>query len=236
MQIPMQSSKTADSVAREDRVAALSLTAPVSRSRKARTQSRVLDIAIAIVIIVFTAPLLIAIALAVKLQDGGPALYRQNRIGLNGRAFSCFKFRSMLVDADARMAAHLEADPLARLEWAQTQKLRSDPRVTPLGRFLRKSSLDELPQIFNVLRGEMSVVGPRPIVESEIPRYGRHFRHYCSVRPGITGLWQVSGRSDVSYRRRVLLDVVYARSRSVTLDLKILVKTPMVILLSKGSY
>jgi exopolysaccharide production protein ExoY len=196
----------------------------------------VLDIAIAIVIIAFTAPLLIAIALAVKLQDGGPAVYRQNRIGLNGRTFPCFKFRSMLVDADARMAALLEADPLARLEWALTQKLRSDPRVTPLGRFLRKSSLDELPQIFNVLRGEMSVVGPRPIVESEIPRYGRHFRYYCSVRPGITGLWQVSGRSDVSYRRRVLLDVVYARSRSVTLDLKILLKTPMVILLSKGSY
>lgn len=236
MQIPMRSSMMPDSVAQESPVAALPLTAPVSRSRRARTQSRVLDIAIAIVIIAFTAPLLIAIALAVKLQDGGPAVYRQNRIGLNGRTFPCFKFRSMLVDADARMAALLEADPLARLEWALTQKLRSDPRVTPLGRFLRKSSLDELPQIFNVLRGEMSVVGPRPIVESEIPRYGRHFRYYCSVRPGITGLWQVSGRSDVSYRRRVLLDVVYARSRSVTLDLKILLKTPMVILLSKGSY
>ncbi len=236
MQIPMRSSMTADSVAHERPVAATSLAAPVSRSRKAGTQSRLLDIGIAIVIIAFTAPLLIAIALAVKLQDGGPAFYRQNRIGLNGRAFACFKFRSMLVDADARIAALLEADPLARLEWAQTQKLRSDPRVTALGRFLRKSSLDELPQIFNVLRGEMSVVGPRPIVEFEIPRYGRYFRYYCSVRPGITGLWQVSGRSDVSYRRRVLLDVVYARSRSVTLDIKILLKTPMVILLSKGSY
>jgi exopolysaccharide production protein ExoY len=214
----------------------LSSVVSFKRSGAKGTQSRIFDVAVALAVIAFAAPLLIAIAIAIRLQDGGPALYRQSRIGLNGRQFHCLKFRSMLVDSDAALAAHLEADPHARLEWAQTQKLRNDPRITTVGQFLRKSSLDEFPQFFNVLRGDMSIVGPRPIVAAEVSRYGRYFSHYSSVRPGVTGLWQVSGRSDVSYRRRVMMDVVYARSRSVLLDFKILLKTPVVVLLSRGSY
>jgi lipopolysaccharide/colanic/teichoic acid biosynthesis glycosyltransferase len=129
----------------------------------------------------------------------------------------------------------LATNPAAREEWARDQKLRDDPRVTRLGRFLRKTSLDELPQLINVLRGEMNLVGPRPILESEIPRYGASFRHYCTVKPGITGLWQVSGRNNTSYRKRVALDVLYARRRSAGLDLLILLRTVPAVLLRQGS-
>ena len=131
----------------------------------------------------------------------------------------------------------LEAsDPIARLEWEKDHKLRNDPRITRLGSFLRKSSLDELPQLFNVLRGEMSLVGPRPIVDAEVVRYGRYFADYCSVRPGITGLWQISGRNDVSYRRRVALDVAFARARSRSLYVRILAGTVPSVLVRRGSY
>ena len=141
----------------------------------------------------------------------------------------------MRTDADERLHHLLASDPQARIEWARDHKLRQDPRITPLGVFLRRSSLDELPQFLNVLRGEMSLVGPRPIVEAEIPRYGRYFVHYCANKPGITGLWQISGRNDVGYRRRVAMDVIYARRRSIGLYLWILLATAPAVLLRRGA-
>jgi exopolysaccharide production protein ExoY len=197
---------------------------------------RAFDIIVALAIILFTAPLLIMIALGVKLHDGGPALFGHERIGMGGRTFRCLKFRSMVVDAETRLATLLSADPQARAEWAKDFKLKRDPRITPLGDFLRRSSLDELPQLFNVLRGDMSIVGPRPIVHSEVARYGARFESYCTVRPGITGLWQVSGRSDTSYRRRVAMDAVYARSKCLSWDVKILLLTVPAVFLARGSY
>jgi len=142
----------------------------------------------------------------------------------------------MVVDSEQRLKELLASNPDARAEWARDFKLRRDPRITPIGNFLRKTSIDELPQLLNVLRGEMSIVGPRPIVEGEIERYGRYFADYSRVKPGITGLWQVSGRNNVHYRRRVALDVTYARNKSLALDLRILAMTVPAVLLAKGSY
>jgi exopolysaccharide production protein ExoY len=142
----------------------------------------------------------------------------------------------MVIDADARLKDLLERDPQARAEWEADHKLRNDPRITRIGHFLRKSSLDELPQFFNVLMGEMSLVGPRPIVADEIVKYGRYFANYCRVRPGITGLWQISGRNDVSYRRRVAMDIAYVRSKSLALDMSILLLTVPRVVARRGSY
>jgi lipopolysaccharide/colanic/teichoic acid biosynthesis glycosyltransferase len=186
-------------------------------------------------IAVFLLPVIVATAMAVFLQGRGPVLFIHRRIGQHGEAFGCLKFRTMATDAQERLDELLATNPAAREEWARDQKLRDDPRVTRLGRFLRKTSLDELPQLINVLRGEMNLVGPRPILESEIPRYGASFRHYCTVKPGITGLWQVSGRNNTSYRKRVALDVLYARRRSAGLDLLILLRTVPAVLLRQGS-
>ncbi len=197
---------------------------------------RVLDIVAAFTLLILFLPVLLLIAALIKLQDGGPALFWQLRLGHGGRRFPCFKFRSMVMDAPAKLEAYLAANPEARAEWQRDHKLRNDPRITALGAFLRKSSLDELPQFLNVLRGDMSLVGPRPIVDAEIVRYGRFIRHYCSVRPGITGLWQVSGRNDVSYRRRVAMDVLYVRNHSFSGNLQILAKTVPSVLLRRGSY
>lgn len=179
---------------------------------------------------------MLLVAVAVYVQDGGPILFAHRRIGCNGRAFYCLKFRSMAVDAERRLADLLASDPAARAEWALDHKLRRDPRVTRLGAFLRKSSLDELPQLLNVLRGDMSLVGPRPIVEAEVAKYGHRFRDYCAVKPGITGLWQISGRNDTSYRTRVALDSLYARRRNVGLDAYILACTLPAVLTKRGSY
>jgi lipopolysaccharide/colanic/teichoic acid biosynthesis glycosyltransferase len=140
----------------------------------------------------------------------------------------------MVVDSEKRLEELLRSDPSAAFEWHMHQKLRNDPRITPLGAFLRKTSLDELPQLINVLVGHMSLVGPRPIVVAEAPRYGRYFKFYCAVRPGITGLWQVSGRNDVSYRRRVAIDTLYVRSRSIFVDLAILTRTLPAVLSARG--
>lgn len=197
---------------------------------------RVLDIVVALFALLFFLPLLCIIAMLILVTDPGPVIFAHKRIGHGGRPFYCLKFRSMAVDAKERLDRLLAADPQARREWALNQKLRDDPRITRIGAVLRKSSLDELPQLINVLRGEMSLVGPRPIVTDEIERYGRYFSHYCRVRPGITGLWQVSGRSDVSYRRRVAFDVVYTRSYSVALNTKILLFTIPCVLRQRGSY
>jgi lipopolysaccharide/colanic/teichoic acid biosynthesis glycosyltransferase len=185
---------------------------------------------------VFLLPLLVVLTLCVVAQDGGPAVFAHERIGRGGRRFKCLKFRSMVRNADEKLAELLKRDPVARAEWARDHKLRRDPRVTPIGDFLRKSSLDELPQLFNVLRGEMCIVGPRPIVVAEVPRYGRRFEHYCLVKPGITGLWQVSGRNDVSYRRRVAMDSLYARRKNLAWDIQLLVLTAPAILFARGSY
>jgi exopolysaccharide production protein ExoY len=209
--------------------------ASAPRSRGGRA-CRAFDVAVSALAILFTAPLLIAVAVAVWLADGGPAVFGHQRIGLGGRPFRCLKFRSMVVDADERLARLLADDPVARQEWERDHKLRKDPRITPLGEFLRKSSLDELPQLFNVLRGEMSIVGPRPVVAAEAARYGARFASYCVVRPGITGLWQISGRSDVSYRRRVAMDAVYARNKSLRWDLKIVILTVPAVVFARGSY
>jgi lipopolysaccharide/colanic/teichoic acid biosynthesis glycosyltransferase len=191
---------------------------------------------IAFIILVAIAPLMAAIALAVYAQDRGQIFFAHTRIGLHGRRFKCLKFRSMCLDAEHRLAAHLSADPEAREEWRCSQKLRNDPRITPMGRFLRRSSLDELPQLINVLRGEMSLVGPRPIVEAEVAKYNRRFRYYASVKPGITGLWQVSGRNNTPYRTRVALDCLYASRRCFAFDMIILLRTVPAVLLRQGSY
>jgi exopolysaccharide production protein ExoY len=200
------------------------------------TLSRVVDVTLALLILAFFLPVMCLIALLIQVRDPGPVLFAHDRVGRHGRTFPCFKFRSMTRDAEKRLAIVLSGDAAARTEWLRDHKLRRDPRVTPLGNFLRKSSLDELPQVFNVLRGEMSLVGPRPIVPREAVRYGRYFHDYCKVRPGITGLWQVCGRNNVSYRRRVALDVTYTRRRSTLLNLAILGATIPSVLLARGSY
>ena len=201
-----------------------------------RVVIRVLDIVLASALLVFLGPMMLLIAVCTYVADPGPILFAHRRVGYRGQVFACLKFRSMAVNAAERLQDLLERDPVAREEWARDHKLRDDPRIVGIGRFLRKSSLDELPQLFNVLRGEVSLVGPRPIVAEEIERYGRYFARYCDVKPGITGLWQVSGRNDVTYRRRVAIDVKYAAIHSVGLYFKILALTVPMVLISRGSY
>jgi exopolysaccharide production protein ExoY len=186
---------------------------------------RTLDILIAGTTIVALAPLLLAVALAIYATMGRPILFPQRRLGFEGRPFPCLKFRTMVKDADSALKSHLANNPEAAREWTATQKLRHDPRVTALGRALRRSSIDELPQLFSVLRGHMSCVGPRPIIDEEVARYGRHWADYIRARPGLTGPWQVSGRNRLSYRTRVALDTRYVRAWSLWRDLWILVRT-----------
>ena len=181
-------------------------------------------------------PLLVYIAYRIKKDDPGPVIFKHMRVGKNGKQFPCYKFRSMCVDAKQMLEKHLKENPEARIEWERDFKLKNDPRVTPIGEFLRRTSLDELPQIFNVLKGEMSLVGPRPIVKEEVPRYGKHIKKYYSVKPGITGLWQVSGRSDISYPERVALDVEYVVNRNLLKEIKILINTFDVVFRKKGAY
>ena len=195
-----------------------------------------MDIAGAGALLVMSLPVFVILALLVR-ADGGSAFYSQERIGRGGRRFGCLKFRSMVVDGDAKLEALLAADPAARAEWEATRKLKDDPRITAVGRFLRGHRLDELPQLLNVLRGEMSLVGPRPVIAAELAtHYGAAAEHYLSVRPGITGLWQVSGRSSTSYDTRVALDVRYATNPSLLADLRILLRTPAAVLLRRGAY
>jgi lipopolysaccharide/colanic/teichoic acid biosynthesis glycosyltransferase len=205
-------------------------------ARKAFHVGRAFDIVIALLAIIVFLPFLALAALAIKLSAPGPVLFVQPRIGRDGRPFPCLKFRSMVLNSQEVLSTLLETSPEARLEWDRDQKLRNDPRITPVGSILRKSSLDELPQLFNILAGQMSVVGPRPIIEAEIRRYGRRFDAYCSVRPGLTGLWQVSGRNEVSYEARVRLDALYARRKSTLYDLAICLRTVPAVLGSRGVY
>jgi lipopolysaccharide/colanic/teichoic acid biosynthesis glycosyltransferase len=170
------------------------------------------------------------------LAGGGVVLFGQERIGRGGRRFTCYKFATMVPNAEQMLAQLLERRPDLRSEWARDHKLRDDPRITRIGRFLRKTSLDELPQLWNVLKGDMSLVGPRPIVWQEIVKYRRAIGHYLSVKPGITGLWQVSGRNNTTYRRRLALDRVYAVRSSFVLDVAILLRTVRVVLAQKDAY
>jgi Undecaprenyl-phosphate galactose phosphotransferase WbaP len=183
----------------------------------------VMDVVLALLLLIMASPIFVLVALTNR--DGGPVFFAHRRVGARGRAFHCLKFRTMVVDADKRLHEALAADPALATEWAATHKLANDPRITKVGRFLRRTSLDELPQLINVLRREMSLVGPRPIVESEVAYYGDNIAHYYGTRPGLTGLWQVSGRSKTSYARRVQLDVWYVNNWTVWLDIAVLLKT-----------
>jgi Undecaprenyl-phosphate galactose phosphotransferase WbaP len=200
----------------------------------ARLAKLLFDFVGALCLLIAFSPLLLLIALAVK-SDGGPVLFAHRRVGANGREFRCFKFRSMVLDGDAVLQRHLESNAAAAAEWAATRKLRRDPRVTTIGRILRSTSLDELPQLLNVLRLEMSLVGPRPIVQSEVPRYAEDIAYYYETRPGLTGLWQVSGRSETSYERRVQLDTWYVKNWTIWHDLTILAKTLPAVLNRRGA-
>jgi exopolysaccharide production protein ExoY len=205
--------------------------APVGLSSK-----RFIDIVLASCGIILLAPLLLMCVLLTWASSGGPVVFRHRRVGFGGKQFDCLKFRTMVADAPERLRQHLESDPAAAAEWAATQKLRDDPRVTFVGALLRKSSLDELPQLFNVLKGEMSIVGPRPVTEEELVKYGAFVGAYAACRPGITGLWQVSGRNSMSYEERVECDAFYARKWSLQLDVKILIVTIPSVLFSEGAY
>src|SRR6185437_1902436 len=214
----------------------LSFEVPSSKKAILRDQViiRALDIAIAIAALIFFLPILVALSVTLAIQ-GGPVFFAHQRLGQNGSRFFCLKFRSMVVNAEERLAKLLSEDPEARKEWCENHKLRHDPRITAFGRFLRRSSLDELPQLINVLKGEMSIVGPRPIVEAEVARYGHHIRSYYAVKPGVTGIWQVSGRSDVKYRTRVAMDCVYARAIKPSLYLWLVLATIPAVLMRRGS-
>lgn len=199
---------------------------------------RYFDIAFSMVVLLLTLPVTLLIALSIKLQDGGPIFYGHRRITAAGKTFKCLKFRTMWVDADKRLHEILEKDPAAKEEWEKTFKLKSDPRITRIGKFLRSTSLDELPQFINVLKGDMSVVGARPIVHKELcDYYKENGGLYCSMKPGITGPWQVSKRSDTeNYDERVQLDTWYVLHRSFFLDMKIILKTVSCMITGKGAY
>lgn len=197
---------------------------------------RAMDLVISASLVVLFLPAMIAIALAVRLGSPGPVFFRQQRLGVGGARFNLLKFRTMVLDAEDRLQAVLAGSPDLRAEYAVFHKLAHDPRVTPIGRFLRKTSLDELPQLFNVVAGDMSLVGPRPIVEAEKTYYREYLQHYKSCRPGMTGLWQVSGRSDVGYGERVALDARYVERWSLALDITILARTPVAVVAGSGAY
>lgn len=194
------------------------------------------DVLGAAAILLAALPFLILLAILLQIDSPGKLFFVQRRIGRGGRTFPCIKFRTMCEDADARLAQHLADCPTARAEWARDHKLRNDPRITRLGHLVRRASLDEMPQLLNILIGQMSLVGPRPIIAAEIHRYGQFFADYCRVRPGLTGLWQVSGRNNTSYRRRVSLDRHYARRRSLAFDIAILARTVPVVMGARGAY
>jgi lipopolysaccharide/colanic/teichoic acid biosynthesis glycosyltransferase len=189
---------------------------------------------LAIPLLLVVAPLLL-VAMALVAMDGASPIFRHRRVGRGGRTFHCLKIRTMVPDAEDRLGALLRADPNAAAEWAANQKIEDDPRITWIGGFLRKASLDELPQLWNVIVGDMSLIGPRPVVEAELPRYGMNAHTaYESIRPGLTGLWQVSGRNDISYSARVALDALYARNYTLLGDVAILFLTPLSILRMTG--
>jgi len=194
------------------------------------------DFVLSLIITIAILPILIIIYLIVLITSRSNPIFIHSRIGKGGKEFNIYKFRTMRVDASEALNRLLQSDKSAKEEWEREHKLKNDPRITPIGDFLRKTSLDELPQLFNVLKGEMSLVGPRPIVKEEIAKYGEYFHYFSEVHPGITGLWQVSGRNDINYDDRVQLDVWYVRNWSIDLDIVILIKTIDTVIRRKGSY
>jgi undecaprenyl-phosphate galactose phosphotransferase len=200
-----------------------------------RRLKRAFDLAVGGLLFVLLAPLFALLSWQVA-RTGRPVFYRHRRIGKGGREFACLKFRTMVPEAEAVLAAHLAARPEALLEWERDHKLKDDPRITRIGAWLRRTSLDELPQLINVLRGEMSLVGPRPVVAEELARYGDNIVYYVESTPGLTGLWQVSGRNDVSYDTRVAFDRHYVENWSLFEDVRIIVKTVPAVWMSRGSY
>ena len=195
---------------------------------------RFLDFLFAFLLIIFLSPLFLIIGVLVKISSKGSIIFIQKRLGVNNTTFSCYKFRTMYPEAKYLLKKMLIKNPKFKNEFAESRKIINDPRITFIGRFLRFSSLDELPQIFNVFKGEMSFIGPRPIVKSEIKKYGKDFKKAFSVKPGISGLWQVSGRNNLSYEKRVKLDVIYAKNINFLMDFKIFIKTIIVIIFPFG--
>lgn len=198
---------------------------------------RAFDLLFSLIILTVAFPLFMTIAIFVRITSRGPAIYAHERVGRGGRMFRCFKFRSMYADSDKRLKELLANNTVMREEWEKNHKLKNDPRITPVGKFLRKTSLDELPQFLNVLKGDLSVVGPRPVVQAEVVR---HFKDKApkilSVRPGLTGLWQVSGRSNTTYSERIQLDEKYIDSQNIWLDLKLIFKTLPAMINRRGAY
>ena len=203
--------------------------------RVLRVEKWILDKVLSVIAFVCLLPFFVVVPILIKLTSCGPVFYRQDRLGQGGGVIRVWKFRSMYADAEDRLKSILEADPSRRAEWEENFKLADDPRVTPLGRFLRKTSIDEFPQLFNVFVGDMALVGPRPIVEGEIPFYGSAYDTFVSVKPGITGLWQASGRSDTDYARRVALDVHYVLNWSPWMDIWILFRTVYAVVFMRGA-
>jgi Undecaprenyl-phosphate galactose phosphotransferase WbaP len=201
-----------------------------------RAVQRAVDLGLSLTLLLLLAPVLLATALLVKADGPGPVIFRHTRVGRNGKAFTCLKFRTMEHNAEELLADLLGACGTMSVEWTMDQKIRKDPRVTPFGRFLRRFSIDELPQLWNVVRGEMSIVGPRPIVEAEAHRYDEHFETYCLVKPGITGLWQVSGRSDLDAEQSIRLDLYYVENWSLASDLAIIARTVKAVVAKEGAY
>lgn len=197
---------------------------------------RIFDLVVGFPALLVALPFMILIAIAIKIDSKGPAIFGHTRVGKDGKSFKCLKFRTMVMNSQKILDNLLLENPQLREEWEKDFKLKNDPRITRVGHFLRKTSLDELPQLINVLCGEMSLVGPRPIVSKEIEKYGIHFNDYKMVPPGITGIWQVSGRNDIDYGERVQLDVWYIRNWSLWMDITILFRTICVVLNRKGAY
>lgn len=197
---------------------------------------RAFDILFAATFLLLSFPFLVLLSIMLQIDSPGSLFFVQRRVGRHGRQFGCIKFRTMQENADQLLERILAESPEARREWEADHKLRNDPRISRLGRIVRKLSLDELPQLVNILRGEMSVVGPRPIVSAEVPKYGAFIADYCAVKPGLTGLWQVSGRNDTTYDQRVQFDVEYRKRASFLLDISIVLRTLPAVLLVRGSY
>lgn len=216
-------------------IAATPKTAKVRSVERSVSGKRLFDVVFSLSVLVLFSPVYMVLGLLIYLSSPGPILYVQRRVGRNGRAFGCIKFRTMVVGADQLLWDMLDSCPVSRAEFEDSFKLKDDPRITAIGRWLRMTSLDEFPQFWNVLMGDMSVVGPRPLVKEELPKYGGAIDRVLTIRPGITGLWQVSGRNDIPYPRRIQIDLYYVRSHNFWMDLRIIVKTIGVVIFPKGN-
>lgn len=214
-----------------------SLPQPLICQIKRIPTKRFFDFLFSLFALAIASPILVIIAITIKFSSRGKLIYSHERIGRGGRPFRCYKFRTMYSDADKRLKDLLISNPHLKAEWEKNFKLKNDPRVTPIGTFLRKTSLDELPQFWNVIKGDLSVVGPRPVVREEIEKhFGENATKILSIRPGLTGLWQVSGRSDISYENRIALDMQYIDQQSLALDLILIAKTIPAMISSRGAY